>query len=806
MGTYTVLLAAEATSPQLITTHFPLFKLPMPNPELEQRILQFVLRKNYQPIKARMIAQRMGFSKDETVEVRRTIKRMIRRGQLAYGAKHLVKPPGAAAAKGPSVAGQRVVGVFQRTSKGFGFVRPKEPFVETLATKLAEEPTGKPADIYIPAKRAGDASTGDVVLVQLGKSRGGMPGPRGEIVEIIERQTNQFVGTYIELDGSGYVQVDGTLFAQPILVGDPGAKGAQLDDKVVIEMIRFPSPIRDGEGVITKVLGPRGEPGVDTQSIIHEYNLADEFPEDVLEDARRQAEFFTEAIPEGRVDLTGETILTIDPKDARDFDDAISLERLDNGHWRLGVHIADVAHFVQPKTALDREAHGRATSVYLPDRVLPMLPEIISNSLASLQPDKTRYTKTAFIEFTEQGQRVAVDLCRAAIRSSKRLNYEQVDEFLADPVPWRKKLGAKVHDLLGRMHELAMLLRRRRMANGSLQLDMPEVKVDLDGDGRVAGAHVVENTESHQIIEEFMLAANEAVAETLREKEIPFLRRIHESPEPRKMKVLTEFVTELGYKVGNLEDRFELQRLLDMVQDKPERFAVNFATLRSLQRAVYSPEEEGHYALASECYCHFTSPIRRYPDLTVHRLVDAILDQRQPKQHLDELVVLGDHCSDREKRAEAAERDLTKLKLLHYLAGRIGEEMDAVVTGVDSVGLFVQGIDLPAEGLVHADSLVDDFYSYDRPMHALVGRREGNVYRLGDRVRVVVARVDLDRRQLDLRLARLSDGRSRSGTRGAKTKKGQRETGQRKAKTSRKTSSRVGGRKKKKSGTKSRRR
>jgi ribonuclease R len=282
----------------------------------------------------------------------------------------------------------------------------------------------------------------------------------------------------------------------------------------------------------------------------------------------------------------------------------------------------------------------------------------------------------------------------------------------------------------------------------------------------VAGAHVVENTESHQIIEEFMLAANEAVAERLRDKGFMFLRRVHQPPNPRKLKALTEFVNELGYKTASLESRFELQKLLKDCHSRPERHAVNFAVLRSLQRAIYSPVEEGHYALASDCYCHFTSPIRRYPDLTVHRLVEALLTEQKPRNNMDEMVVLGRHCSDREQRAEAAERELTKLKLLNYLSERIGTEMDAVITGVESFGIFVQGLELPAEGLVHVDSLSDDYYRFDRASHTLAGHRSGNSYRLGDLLRVVVARVDMERRELDFRLVERKT--STKPTKGAK--------------------------------------
>ncbi len=451
-----------------------------------------------------------------------------------------------------------------------------------------------------------------------------------------------------------------------------------------------------------------------------------------------------------------------------------------------------MSHFVRPGSPLDREAKDRATSVYLPDRVLPMLPEVISNGLASLQPGKVRFTKSAVMEFTAEGLRTTTELHSAAIRSSKRLTYEQVDGFLQDPESWRRKLGGKVCDLLGRMHTLAMTLRKRRLVHGALELTMPEVKVELDHEGRVTGAHVVENTESHQIIEEFMLAANEAVAETLRDRGWHFLRRIHQPPSPQKLKALTEFIAELGYKTGSLESRFALQKLLDASIGRPEQHAVHFAVLRSLQRAIYSPMEEGHYALASECYCHFTSPIRRYPDLTVHRLVDALLTKTKPRagkgdRHLsperpsgcfaqkvpvpfsgrsndyDELVVLGRHCSDREQRAEAAERDLTKLKLLSYLSQRIGEEMDAVVTGVESYGLFVEGIKLPAQGLVRIETLRDDTYRFDRASHTLAGYRAGNSFRLGDLVRVAVAKVDLERREIDFRVVEAGKTKAKPG-------------------------------------------
>jgi ribonuclease R len=573
-----------------------------------------VLRDGYQPVKPRVIAKKLNIPDEQLSDFKRALKRLVKQGKLTYGAKHFVRPPAGTTNHEP--ASDRVTGIFRRTQQGYGFVRP-------AGTSAA---LGKQADIFIPAEDAGDASSGDRVLVRVkGRRDRWKQGPAGAIVEVIERETHCFVGTYFERGGQAFVQVDGTLFVRPIAVGDPGAKNAAPDDKVVFEMVRFPTHTHDGEGVITEVLGPRGQPGVDTLSIIREFNLPEEFAEDALEEARLEADRFNASIPEDRLDLTADTVITIDPVDARDFDDAISLVKLENGHWRLGVHIADVSHFVRPRTALDREAHNRATSTYLPDRVLPMLPEVISNSLASLQPDRVRYTKTAFIEFTHEGAQVAVDLHNSAIQSKRRFTYEEVDEFLEDRQAWRQKLSAGVFGLLERMHELAMILRARRFQRGALELTMQEVKIDLDKHGRVTGAHRVVNTESHQVIEEFMLAANDAVAQSLAEAEHHFLRRVHAAPDPRKLKALTEFVAELGFKTDSLESRFELQKLLDKVASRPEAPAVNYAVLRSLQRAVYSPEEEGHYALASDCYCHFTSPIRRYPDLTIHRLVDALL-------------------------------------------------------------------------------------------------------------------------------------------------------------------------------------
>ena len=727
--------------------------------ELQEAVLRYVNSDKYQPVKPRVIAKKLKLPKDRHIDLKRAVKRLVQAGKLTYGSGHLIKPAAAGATPAAGVKG--VTGVFRRTSQGYGFVRP------TLETRVRD----RSQDIFIPLRKSLDAASGDTVSVVVKRRvRDGETRLSGEIVEVLERETHQFVGLYRERVGIAEVFIDGGVFAQAIPVGDPGAKNAAEGDKVVIEMVRFPSHLHEGEGVIVEVLGPRGAPGVDTLSIIMEYNLPGKFPEEVLDNAREKAEQFDESIGEDRLDLTGETIITIDPVDARDFDDAISLVRLDNGHWKLGVHIADVAHFVQAGSPLDGEARNRATSTYLPDRVIPMLPEIVSNNLASLQPDRVRYTRSCYIEFTPEGERTHVEVHRAAIKSCRRFTYEEVDDYLERPANWTRKLTADVRRLLDDMHTLAMVLRKRRLQRGAIELSLPEVKIDLDKQGRVTGAHVVENTVSHQIIEEFMLSANEAVAQTLTDAGFEFLRRVHQQPDLRKLRTLTEFIRELGFECDSLESRFEIKRVIEMVAGRPEERAVNFAVLRSMQKAVYSPEEEGHYALHSNNYCHFTSPIRRYPDLTIHRALDALARGKRPDGDLAGLVALGDHCSDREQRAESAERELIKVKLLDYLSHRIGQKMHAVITGVESFGLFAQGVELPAEGLIHAAALDDDYYHYDKETHSLTGRRRGNRYRLGDYLEVTVAHVDIDRRELDFRIVRRLKSAKPAGAKQGKKK------------------------------------
>lgn len=650
----------------------------------------------------------------------------------------------------------------QRTVRGAGFFR------------MPPRSDGRPSlELFIKSSEMHGAMDGDTVRVRkLGHRRSG-GGQCGEVVAVLERSTTRFVGRYFELDDRGWVRVDRRMFDDPIEVGDPGAKGAGPGDQVVLEMLKFPDGHRSGEGVLVEVLGRRDEPGVDQQTVIHEYGLRDEFPEEVLEEAREAAAGFAEDTVSGRVDLTGLTVVTIDPSDARDFDDAISLEPLSDGGWRLGVHIADVSHFVQPRGALDREARLRGTSTYLPGQVIPMLPELISNGLASLQQKRLRYVLSALIEYSEEGTVRGLEFARAAIRVTRRFSYEEVSEILADPDRFHGRVAVPVRQLLVNMHRLSRTLRSRRFDAGALELHLPEVRIELDDQGRVEDVHETVHDESHQVIEEFMLAANMAVARELSDRGLVFLRRVHPSPSPSKLRQFAAFVAGLGFQLDRPQSRHALQELIDSASDGPLSHAVNYALLRSFKQAEYTGRQDGHYALAADDYCHFTSPIRRYPDLVIHRMIAAIATGKRPKGSTDAKTErLGRSCSMTERRSERAERALVQLKLLHYVAARRGETIDAVVVGVEKFGVICRGTRIPVEALVHVKELDEnEYFDFDRDELTLTGRRTGRSFRLGDPVRVKIVSVDLDERSIRFEMDRRSGKTRRSGGEDRQSKK-----------------------------------
>lgn len=746
-----------------------------------EEILQCVARPLYVPVKIPQLAKQIGILKEDFNEFRLLVKRMIKQGLITYGSGHLIFPT----TESRRQSGQ-VVGHFKRNPAGYGFVR--------LLQMPGDETDGydKSDDIYIAAEDMLDAANGDLVSVKITKQRG--KNRSGVIMKVVERASRSFVGTYFEKNQIGWVEVDGKIFQEAIHVGDASANRVKDGDKVVLDMVRFPNPWRCGEGVITEILGPRGEPEVDTMSIIRQYNLPERFEDGVMAEARVEAEKFeqwenslrsispeeawrvAENVPAelgentenaesaeisdgkltnpltGRENLTELPILTIDPYDARDFDDAISVEILPTGNVRLGVHIADVSHFVKEGGAMDREALARGNSVYLPDRVIPMLPEILSNGLASLQPGKWRLTKSVFQELTPEGLCVDVHLCDSVIQSRYRLDYEQVDRFFEGN---EDELPEEARRMLTVFRKLAQVMRNRRHARGMLVMNLPEIKIALDVDGNVTGVKREINTESHQMIEEFMVSTNEAVAQTLADESANVMRRIHRPPMVTKIDALTQFLADMGVHLDDGEDRFQLQRLLEKMAGTEKEFAVHQAVLRAMQRAEYSPEEEGHYALASDCYCHFTSPIRRYADLTVHRQLERFLRGDSPKRNYRRVFDEGKHLSYCEQRAEEAERELIRLKMLHFFKEQADMELRARIVGVARYGIFVQCEEYPLEGIIRVESLPADDYRFSVGGQVLSGARRDNVYRMGDQVLVKIDILDPDRREIQFRLLKV---------------------------------------------------
>lgn len=705
--------------------------------ELADRVMRLVVSPEYRPSKPKQIAAMLQLEPDDYRELRRTIKQLVLEGRLLYGGNHLVISTGAIG--GPQ---DRVRGVFRMAAGGqFGFVRPGDSGDGAVTE-----------DIFVPPGQTGGALEGDQVEVKVRPSRRG--GNEGAVVDVLQRARRQFTGTFQMVNKRAAVYLDGTPHEEPVFIGDVRGLPLEPNDKVFVEVVSFPDERHEGEAVLLERLGSNRNPGIDTLTIMRQFGLPDEFPEEVIAEARQRADEFEASDPKAnRKDLTDLYTLTIDPFDARDFDDAISLAKEEQGRWRLWVHIADVGHFIHPGGQLDQEAMRRATSVYLPDRVIPMVPEIISNHLASLQPDKVRLTKTVEIEFDEAGVVLHTEVYNAVIRSDLRLHYGVVDQFLEHPENFTEKWGQEACDLVSRMHELAMTIRQRRFRRGAISMDMPEIKLDLDRNGKVKGAYKTVNTESHQIIEEFMLSANEAVATFLDDRGLRFLRRIHPTPERRKLRQLSLFVRDLGLGIEQIESRFEIQKVLDRVAKTPLEDAVNYAVLKSMSKAVYGPQTEGHYALDKDNYCHFTSPIRRFPDLTVHRLIDRIHQGvPTPDESMGTLIKLGHHCSDQERNAAQAERELTMLKLLHFLKKNLGETMTAVVSRVFADGFLARCSKLPIDGYVGVDQLPGDRYRYERRGQMLVGHKAHNRYRLGDQLTVKVAKVDLIQRQLFLQV------------------------------------------------------
>jgi ribonuclease R len=705
---------------------------------IREKLLALLRAPDYRPLDRNEIARAIDAKGSDRVNVRRTLGELEHAGEIARIRKNRYVLPSEA---------DLVTGKLSIHQAGYGFLVP--------------EKSGEP-DIFVAAENTGTAMNGDRVVVRVsrdvpprrGKGRSARAGQRteGRVIRILERARDTIVGTLQHSKNFYYVVPDDPRIVHNVYVQQAKDRAANVGDKVVVRLEAWESRHVNPEGEIVEVLGRSDAPGVDMLSIIRKYDLQTEFPKAVADEANRIPKSVEQRMLEDREDLRNKFIVTIDPDDARDFDDAIDVERIENeGGWRLGIHIADVSAYVTLNSALDREARRRGNSVYLPDRVIPMLPERLSNGVCSLNPGVDRLTFSVFIEFDNNGRPKNARFARSAIRSAKRLTYREAYAIL------QSKSNGELSRRLHTAWELASLLRRKRFEHGSLDLDFPEVKVYVDPKGKPIRLERVENDESHQLIEEFMLAANEAVARELRHRSIATIYRVHEDPDPEKLGEYREFILSFGYKVGDLSHRKEIQRFLASIRGKPEEQALKIGLLKSLKRARYAVQPLGHYGLAKANYVHFTSPIRRYADLVVHRTLAERNLSRRLKIDIGQLESLATHISDTERNAADAEIESVRLKKLQFFQRQLEERnpqvFRAAIMDVRNYGLVVELPDAVVTGLVHISALTDDFYRFDIAQRRLIGRRTNRRYRVGDEIRVFVARVDTFKQQIDFAIA-----------------------------------------------------
>jgi len=702
-------------------------------PEIfKEKILKLLKHADYKPLKLTHLAKELGVSSEDYPQFKQAFDLLLQAGHIVVGGDNLVSLP--------SVSG-RFIGRFRANPKGFGFVTPLEPSAH--------------GDLFIPPGQTGDAMNGDTVVAKVVRKglRAGQVRLSGKIVEILERAQNKFVGTLVKLPDGWIVQPDGTQFLEPISVDDVTAKNAREKDKVVVEIISYPSEHYLARGVIIEVLGKAGRYDTEIKAIIRQYNIPEEFSEQCYEQARLAAEQFSRQRLDNREDITNKVTITIDPPDAKDFDDAISLEKNSEGNWVLGVHIADVSFFIPHGSPLDEEAKLRGNSVYLPGKTIPMLPEILSNGICSLQPDQRRFVKSVYLAYDSEGNIISRRFANSLMRSTQRLTYLQADGVLRGHT---KGIKPEVVELLKNAESLSRIIEQRRKNNGMLHLDLPEIEVIFDKSGRIIDAQPAEASYPHTIIEMFMVEANEAVAAALDRANIPIMRRIHPEPDSLTLKELARLVRSLGYKLPRTPDRFALQNLLEAVKGTDSSIAINTVVLRSFERARYSPLNVGHYALASTHYCHFTSPIRRYADLLVHRTLQDYLERKIGSagagQMLgkEELIEIGKHITFTEERAEDAEEELKNVLILQMLSRHLGDELDCVVSGLTNFGVFVRSKKYGIEGLIQMSDLGPDEWKYDPKTCSITGLGSGYTILLGRSMKVRIISVNVSARQLNV--------------------------------------------------------
>ncbi len=687
----------------------------------------FICDPHYVPMKQKELAVVLQVPREKREELAEVLSELTAEGKLQLSKRGRY-----------TKAEERILtGVFTSHARGFGFVS-----VEDLQE-----------DIFISEQDTKDAFLGDTVQVAL-KGKGGGRRQEGVVVAVLAHGITEVVGTFERSKNFGFVVPDNQRIGKDIFVPLERSKRAVTGHKVVVELTDYGKGRKNPEGRVTEILGHANDPGTDILSIVRAYDLPAEFPERVLNQAERVAKPVSEADFEGRLDLRDEVCVTIDGEDAKDLDDAVSVRR-DGENYVLSVHIADVTNYVQENSALDREAFLRGTSVYLVDRVIPMLPHTLSNGICSLNQGEDRLALSCIMTVNPKGRIVGHTIAETVIRVSRRMTYTSVKKILEDQ---DREECAKYEELLPMfqdMEELAGLLRRRRRKRGSVDFDFPETKILLDDQGHPLEIKPYERNLATRIIEDFMLAANETVAEDYYWQAQPFLYRTHERPEEAQMQKLSLFIRNFGYSFHSGRDEVhpgEIQKLLDRIAGTPEEALISRLTLRSMKQAKYSTDCIGHFGLAAEQYCHFTSPIRRYPDLQIHRIIkDNLRGRLTPRraEHYEAILNgVAKHSSETERRADEAERETEKLKKTEYMESRIGQEYDGVISGVTGYGLYVE---LPntIEGLVHINFLEDDYYEYDDAAYELRGQRTGKTYRLGQKVRIRVKDVDRLCRTID---------------------------------------------------------
>lgn len=676
----------------------------------------------YRPLFPKQLAVLLRLEEEEQPFLQEALERMEQAGSLVYTGKGKCAPP--------AMLGY-VTGVLQKHQRGFGFVTRPE--------------TGE-EDIFIAPKAMCNAMHKDLVAVKLLKKSRGDHRSEGEIVRVLKRNAQQLVCTYYEKPRYG-VAVPENGKDEDIRIFHEKNGGARHGDRVIVDVQR---------GCIVEILGHKGEQGVDVLAILREQGFHDNFTPDVLQEADSVPQIVMAAELQGRQDFRKEIVFTIDGEDTKDIDDAISVKVLNNGNFLLGVHIADVSHYVKEGSLLDQSAYERGTSVYPVDRVSPMLPKALSNGICSLNPHVDRLTLSVVMEIDKQGDVVSHNIVKGVICSLEQMTYTNVYKILEEQDEDLCQRYAHLVPALQTMKDLTLILREKRMNRGAIDLDIPEAKVILDETDRPVKIVRRELTIANRMIEEMMLICNETVAEHFYWLDIPFLYRVHQEPEEEKMKRFTEFVHVLGYHLKGAKQKGahprELQNLLLKVKGKKEERVVSSAMLRSMQKARYTAEQGLHFGLGTQYYSHFTSPIRRYPDLMIHRIIskvlDGTMDETQQAHYRKVLGDIADHCSERERAAEQVERDSVKLKMTEYMVKHLGETFSCMVSGVANFGMFVETEDL-IEGMIPVESLSDDYYQYHETQYALYGKHTGKKYQIGDKLKALAVRADIKRKTIE---------------------------------------------------------